>query len=129
MGRGEGVMHPDRIGNGNLPNPTPDHWLDITAFIPTPKGAGRFGNSGVGVVNGPGTIDIALGLFKSFSLTEKLRLRIETTFTNVPNHPNYTLYGFQLRVDNPNAFGVATSVQSQENSGNRTGQIGVRLDW
>ena len=83
------VTRPDRIGNGNLPNPTPDHWLDITAFTPTPRGAGRFGNSGVGIVNGPGTIDIALGLFKSFSLTEKLRLRVEATFTNLPNHPNY----------------------------------------
>ena len=80
-------------------------------------------------MNGPGTIDIALGLFKSFSLTEKLRLRVEATFTNLPNHPNYTLYGSQLRVDNPSAFGVVTSVQSQENSGNRTGQIGIRLDW
>ena len=123
------VTRPDRIGNGNLPNPTPDHWLDITAFTPTPQGAGRFGNSGVGVVNGPGTIDIALGLFKSFSLTERLRMRVEATFTNLPNHPNFVLYPGQLFINRPNSFGVITSVQTQENSGNRTGQIGLRLDW
>jgi hypothetical protein len=75
---------PDRIGNGNLPNPTPDQWWDVTAFIPTPQGAGRFGNSGVGILEGPGTIAVAGGLFKSFSITEKLRMRLEATFTNTP---------------------------------------------
>jgi len=120
------ITRPDRIGDGNLSNPTPDRWLDIAAFAPTPKGAGRFGNSGVGVMNGPGTIAVALGLFKSFSLTEKLRMRVEATFTNLPNHPNFGQP--VLRIDFPN-FGQITSVQSQENSGNRVGQVGVRLDW
>ena len=122
----DGATRPDRIGNGSVPNPTPDHWLDITAFTPTPKGAGRFGNSGVGVVTGPGAIDVALGLFKSFSLTERLRMRVEATFTNLPNHPNYGQP--ILNIKNP-SFGVITTVQGQENSGNRTGQIGLRLDW
>ena len=37
------ITRPDRIGNGNLPNPTPDHWLDITAFTPTPRVQGGLG--------------------------------------------------------------------------------------
>ena len=117
---------PDRIGDGNLANPTPDRWWDVTAFTPTPKGAGRFGNSGVGILRGPGTIAIAGGLFKSFSLAEKVRLRLEATFTNLPNHPNFAMPAFF--VDQP-GFGQTTSVQSQENSGNRVGQVGVRFDW
>jgi hypothetical protein len=117
---------PDRIGNGNLPNPTPDRWWDPSAFVPTPKGAGRFGNSGVGVLVGPGSIAIAGGLFKNFSITERLRMRIETTFTNLPNHPNWGIPGFF--VDEP-GFGQITNVQTGENSGNRVGQVGARLDF
>ena len=121
------AVRPDRVGDGNLPDPTPDRWWDITAFPPTPEGAGRFGNSGVGILRGPGTIAIAGGLFKSFSITEKLRVRLEATFTNLPNHPNFATPG--LFVDRPNSFGKPTSVQHQENTGNRMGQVGVRLDW
>jgi Carboxypeptidase regulatory-like domain len=122
------ATRPDRIGNGNLANPTPDQWFDITAFTPTPEGAGRFGNSGVGILRGPGTITIAGGLFKSFVVTEKLRMRMEATFTNLSNHPNFFLYPSQLFISRP-GFGQITSVQGQENSGNRTGQVGIRLDW
>jgi carboxypeptidase family protein len=118
---------PDRIGDGNLPNPTPDRWYDITAFEPTPKGAGRFGDSGVGILRGPGIATVAAGLFKSFSITEKLRMRIEGTFTNIANHPNF--YPPPTQVDSPVSFGKITQVQSQENSGNRVGQVAARLDW
>jgi hypothetical protein len=117
---------PDRIANGNLSNPTPDRWWDPTAFIPTPKGAGRFGNSGVGVLVGPGTIAIAGGLFKNFSITERLRMRLEATFTNLPNHPNWGIPDFF--VSDP-GFGQITNVQSGQNSGNRVGQVGARLDF
>src|SRR5262249_25440220 len=98
----------------------------IKASTPTADSTGRFGDSGVGIVNGDGTLSIALGLFKNFYVTEKLRLRLEATFTNVPNHPNFGTPNFF--VDQP-GFGQTTSVQSQENSGNRVGQVGVRLDW
>jgi hypothetical protein len=117
---------PDRIGNGNLSNPTPDHWWDVTAFAPTPKGAGRFGNAGVGILEGTGTVAVAGGLFKRFSITEKLRMRLEATFTNVPNHPNFAPPS--QWIDRP-GFGEVTGVQRQENSGNRVGQVGARLDF
>jgi hypothetical protein len=90
-------------------------------------GAGRFGNSGVGILRGPGIATVAAGLFKSFSLTEKLKMRIEGTFTNIANHPNF--YPPPTQVDSPVSFGKITSVQGQENSGNRVGQVGARLDW
>jgi len=121
------ISRPDRIGDGNLPNPTPDRWYDITAFEPTPVGAGRFGNSGVGILRGPGIATVAAGLFKSFSITEKLRMRIEGTFTNIANHPNF--YPLPTQVDSPVSFGRITQAQGQENSGNRVGQVGARLDW
>src|SRR5262249_31095229 len=80
-------VRPDRIGNGNLENPTPDRYFDKAAFAPVPVGAGRFGNSGAGVLIGPGTIAIAAGMSKTFAITERARLRLEGTFTNLPNHP------------------------------------------
>src|SRR5437899_10936901 len=80
---------PDRIGNGTLPNPTRDRYYDKFAFVPVPPDAGRLGNSGVGILEGPGTVAIAGGLSKTFRVTERLRLRVESTFTNLPNHPNF----------------------------------------
>ncbi|MDP8980619.1 MAG: carboxypeptidase-like regulatory domain-containing protein [Acidobacteriota bacterium] len=124
---GRGVnARPDRIGDGNLPNPTPDRYYAASAFTFVPKGAGRFGNAGAGILEGPGTIAVAAGLAKTFRITEKLRMRLEGTFTNLPNHPNFSPPNTVL--GNP-SFGKLTFVQNAENSGNRTGQIGVRLDF
>jgi hypothetical protein len=117
---------PDRVGNGNLPNPTRDQYYDPSAFVAVPKGAGRFGNAGAGILEGPGTAAVAAGLSKTVRLTEKLRLRTEATFTNLANHPNFLPPS--VAVGTP-SFGKLTSVQSAENAGNRTGQIAARLDF
>ena len=84
------------------------------------------GNSGVGILRGPGIVTAAAGLFKSFSITERLRMRVEATFTNIANHPNFSPPS--TVIEDPN-FGRTGSVQGQENSGNRVGQIAARLDW
>ncbi|HUK19891.1 MAG TPA: hypothetical protein VLW65_25900, partial [Bryobacteraceae bacterium] len=119
-------LRPDRIGNGNLPNPTPNQYFNINAFNPVP-GAGRIGNSGVGILEGPGTTAVAAGLAKTFAVRENVRLRFEATFTNLPNHPNFAPPA--VDVSAPATFGKITSVQSAENSGNRTGQVALRLDF
>ena len=117
---------PDRVGNGNLSDPTPSMYYDQSAFIPVPSGEGRFGNAGSGILEGPGTIAISAGLAKSFPLTEKLKLRAEATFTNLPNHPNFLPPSVNI---SSLLFGKLTQVQSAENSGNRTGQVALRLDF
>jgi hypothetical protein len=124
-GRGIAVR-PDRISNGNLANPTPSQFWDKSAFVLVSNGAGRFGNAGVGILEGPGTIAISAGLAKTLRLTEKLHLRTEATFTNLPNHPNFAVP--QTLITNAR-FGVLTRVQSDENSGNRTGQLSARLEF
>jgi hypothetical protein len=118
---------PDRIGDGNLVDPTRNRFFDLSAFAPPPKGAGRFGNSGAGILVGPGTVAVSAGLAKTFPVTERARLRLEATFTNLPNHPNFLPP--ITNISNPNQFGRLTTVQSAENSGNRTGQVGARLDF
>jgi hypothetical protein len=110
-----------------LSSPSPDQFFDINAFAPTPAGAGRIGNAGVGILTGPGTTAIAAGLAKTFSLHEGVRMRFEATFTNLPNHPNFAAPA--VDVSAPSTFGKTTSVQSAENSGNRTGQVALRVDF
>ncbi len=121
------ILRPDRIGNGNLENPSPNQFFDINAFAQTPANAGRIGNSGIGILVGPQTIALAGGLSKTFALGERLHARFEATFTNLPNHPNFAAPA--VDVSAPATFGKITSVQSAENSGNRTGQVALRLDF
>jgi len=121
------LARPDRIADGNLSDPTADRYYDIAAFRAPPAGAGRFGNAGAGILQAPGTLAVAAGLSKTFAVSEKVRLRMEGTFTNLPNHPNF--FQPSVNISNPSGFGKLTSVQSSENSGNRTGQVGVRVEF
>lgn len=124
-GRGVGAR-PDRIGNGNLPSAENGKIWDSSAFPLVPKGAGRFGNAGVGILEGPGTVAISAGLAKNTRLTEKLHCRIEASFTNLPNHPNFSAPVANLAAP---TFGYLTSTLGDDNAGNRTGQLALRFDF
>ena len=119
------ALRPDRIGSGIPNNQTNDNYFDIGDFNPVP--ASGVGNSGVGILEGPDTVAIAGGLSKNFVVHEGIKLRFEATFTNLPNHPNFLAPA--VDVSSPATFGKLTSVQSAENSGNRTGQLALRLDF
>ncbi|HMV81757.1 MAG TPA: TonB-dependent receptor [Blastocatellia bacterium] len=147
-GSGSGLsrnQHPDRIGNGNISNKTQDQWFDVNAFVcpglttrvaancriginPTRDAApiGRFGNAGVGIITGPGTINLSLGLNKAFYLTERIKLEAGASFTNVENRVN--LADPQMNVIST-AFGRITSARSSELGGSRTGQVTMRLSF
>ena len=118
-------QRPDCLGDGNLANPTPDNYFNINAFNPVP--AGPIGNCRVGSLVGPGTVAIAAGLSKTFAVGERVRVRFESTFTNLPNHLNYAPPSTD--VSSPSTFGKITSVQSSENAGNRTGQVALRIEF
>jgi hypothetical protein len=126
LGRGA-QLRPDRVGDGNISNPIPDEWFNINAFVPTPAGAGRIGNAGVGILEGPGTVAVAGGLSKSFLVHEHVRLRIEASFTNLLNRPNFAPPSTDI--SSPDTFGKTSSVQTAENGGNRTGQLAMRLEF
>jgi len=120
------LLRPDCTGSPNLSNPSVNGYFNINASNPQPA-AGRLGNCGVGIMKGPGTVAIAGGLSKTFALNERVRMRFEATFTNLPNHPNFAPPS--VDVSAPATFGKITSVQTAENSGNRTGQLAIRLDF
>src|SRR5262252_4334445 len=121
------LLRPDRIGDGSIDHPTPDRYFDINAFTAPPANAGRIGNSGVGILVGPGTVAISGGLSKTSALTEKVKLRFETTFTNLPNHSNFAPPA--VDVSTPATFGRTTTVQTAEGAGNRVGQVSLRLEF
>ena len=117
-------QRPDCVGNGNMANPATGSMFNIHAFSAIP--AGPIGNCGVGILEGPGTSTVAAGLSKTFQLTERVRMRFEGTFTNIFNHPNFTPPPTNVT---SSSFGIVQSVQSAENSGNRTGQLGLRIEF
>jgi hypothetical protein len=118
-------QRPDCVGDGNLSNPTPSEYFNIGAFNAAP--AGPVGTCRVGSLVGPGTVAIAAGLAKTFNFGERVHMRFESTFTNLPNHPNYAPPATD--VTSPSTFGKLTSVQNAENAGNRTGQVALRIEF
>jgi hypothetical protein len=116
------LLRPDRVPNGTADAVK----YDGQSFLATPAGAGRFGNAGVGVLQGPGTATVSLGVAKQFLLTERVHARFETTFTNVLNHTNFAPP--ITAIDN-SLFGQLTGPQTAENAGNRSGQAALRIDF
>jgi hypothetical protein len=126
VGRGGITARPDAVGNPTSQLSPGAQW-NLDAFAPTPAGAGRIGNAGVGILEGPGTIAVSAGLSKTFSIRERVRIRFESTFTNALNHTNYAPPA--TNVSSPETFGVLQSAQTAGQGGNRTGQLALRLDF
>ncbi len=93
---------------------------------PSPLPIGRFGNAQVGSVVGPGTVNLSTGVSKTFSITERVKLRAEGTFTNVLNHTN--LGDPNMNISSP-SFGLITSSISSDAGGARNGQVSARIDF
>jgi hypothetical protein len=118
------ILRPDCVGN---PAGIDGIYFNPAAFAATPAGAGRYGSCGVGILEGPGTVAVAAGLSKTFLVREKLKLRFESTFTNILNHTNFAPPA--TNISNTQTFGVLQSAQTAANAGNRTGQVALRLDF
>jgi Carboxypeptidase regulatory-like domain/TonB dependent receptor len=126
-GANRGVtLRPDVVSENFYAGQSRAHYFNLSAFTPTPAGSGRFGNAGVGILQGPGTATVSLGVAKEFRITERLHARFESTFTNVLNHTNFAP---PVTAIDSSTFGALTGPQTAENAGNRTGQAALRLDF
>ncbi len=102
----------DRIGDGVGPKEVGPgtSWLDRSAFKEPARGT--LGNSGVGVVRGPGLSQYDLSLQKRFPFREKYNIEFRAEFFNLTNTP-------QFNAPNRNAssvtFGEITSAQGERN--------------
>jgi hypothetical protein len=121
-------LRPDAVSSHFYAGQSRASYFNVNAFGFTSVGAGRFGNAGVGILQGPGTAAVSLGVAKRFQITEQVHARFETTFTNVLNHTNFAPPS--TAIDGPpNTFGALTAPQTAENAGNRTGQAALRIDF
>jgi hypothetical protein len=93
---------------------------------PSPLPIGRFGNSQVGSVEGPGLVNLSGGLSKSFAITERLKVRFEGTFTNVLNHTNLGDPTMDL---SSGSFGQIPASIGSDFGGARTGQVAARIEF
>jgi hypothetical protein len=96
-----------------------------------PAPIGRFGTEGIGIMTGPGTVNLSAGIGKFFNITERVRLKAEMSFTNVFNHTN--LSDPDLNMSDGSSFGTITSARGSlsgaDLGGNRTGQASMRLEF
>ncbi|HEU0141660.1 MAG TPA: carboxypeptidase-like regulatory domain-containing protein [Bryobacteraceae bacterium] len=82
---------PDRVRDGNLSKSerSLERWFDTGAFVAPPAGAGRYGNSGAYILEGPGISVFHFGVNKDIVLHERAKLKLEMASTNFLNHPNF----------------------------------------
>lgn len=121
---------PDRLCNGNLPadQRALGRWFDSSCFAVPP--AGRFGNAGMNILEGPGVHSHALSVTKTFAITERLRLNYAAMMSNVFNHPNFSNPASNISV--PAQAGVITGQHgrfSADRSGPRFIDMRLRLEF
>lgn len=100
---GERRSRPNRLADGSLPESqrTVDRWFDTSAFVPlsaTPGAAGfvpnqAFGNSGIGILRGPGLVNFDFNLAKTFRVSESNSFQLRAEFFNAFNHANFGVPG------------------------------------
>ena len=111
------TQRPDCVGTPSFSN--------ISAFAIPANNIGRFGNCGVGILEGPGTQTLSMTLGKQFHLTERLSLKFDAQFANLLNHVNPDDPG--TSINNVKTFGIPQADQVGEQSGPRTVQFALRI--
>jgi hypothetical protein len=102
-------------------------YFDTTAYaaVNIPSGqAQRFGNAGRNNLRGPGFFNVDLSLFRTVSITERVKLQFRAEFLNALNHPNFANPGSDI--SNAGAFGYITSTVG---TGERNIRLGGRLSF
>nr|AUN36764.1 Oar protein [uncultured bacterium] len=142
-----GFNRPDLAGNPNDFHHTRDQWWNPNLFACPGREPGqdlvdnalqcsgppigRFGNAAVGSLVGPGTVNLSMGLAKDFQLTERFKLKFESSFTNLPNHPNFDdpRNNLSETLDGQGTFGQVQASRKGDAGGNRVGQFALRLEF
>jgi len=109
---------------GYLSNPTTADYFNASAFTIPGSDIGRFGNCGVGILQGPGTVTFSMSAGKSFAITERFALRYEAQFANLFNILNKADPNMNVA---SSSFGLISSSQLAEQAGPRSIQMMLRL--
>lgn len=101
-------------------------FLNAAAFPIPGNNIGRFGNSPVGVVTGPGTQSVSLSLIKSLQLAERMQLQVGAQAANVFNHQNWDVPNMQV---DAGGFGTISGLQTAEGAGPRMLMLTARVTF
>jgi hypothetical protein len=80
---------PNRIGSGELDNPTVDQWFDTSAFKPTADSTGTYGNAGRNILRAPGQVNVDFSLVKNTRFRERFEHQLKFEFFNAFNHAQF----------------------------------------
>jgi hypothetical protein len=139
-------QRPDYVGNAVPSGQNANNWFVASAFAcpgqpasasgfkctiganpaSDPAPIGRFGNAGVGILEGPGLYNTSMGFAKGFTIHERLKVRINASYTNIFDRTNYADPNLNLK---SSGFGTITSAVRSEFGGARTGQVGARIEF
>lgn len=122
---GIGNDRADLVGDPSLPGGRPrdeaiEGWFNTAAF--TNPALGTDGNSGRGVLDGPGYRNVDLGIFRDFGLPGRSMIQLRMETTNAFNFVNLQNPGTSLAA--PATFGKIRSARDM-----RRIQLGARLSF
>ena len=141
--------NPPANGSGSLINGTPDQWFNPSVFglpcnsvvavanqpsCPTTLIAGRtvilgtYGTAGRDILRGPGLGEFNMSLFKTTTLTERVRLQFRAEFFNLLNRANF---GMPIVTTFTSAGAVSPSAGAITYTATTSRQIqfGLKLLW
>jgi len=125
-------QNPDCVpgASGYLSNPTIVNYFNVDAYTIPASDIGRFGNCGVGILQGPHTVTLSTSMGKTVHLNERIAVRYEAQFANLFNINNWGIPN--MNVASGPSFGKITSAQDGtpgSQAGPRSIQMAVRLTF
>jgi hypothetical protein len=120
---------PDRVADGNLPrgDRTAEKWFEPSAFV-VPL-AGRFGNSGVNVLQGPGIHVHHVSLVKRFQISERLAVTYTIGASNVFNQPHFGNPRNNISTPDTGRLFTGIAEYEQEKHAARRFQMKLRIEF
>ncbi len=113
------ATRPNATGQTPSGPQTLSQWFNTAAFAAPPYGF--FGNSGTGVIRGPGFWDWDSSVSRIFPVWESFKLKLSGEFFNMLNHPNWSAVSTSL---GSGTYGHITSARDP-----REIQLSLRLDF
>ncbi len=102
-----------------------ERWFDPLAYAPVTET--RFGNSGWNQIRGPGVVNVDAGIFRDFTISERIVLQFRTEVFNVTNTPHFGAPGLNVNSMRLNSDGTIRALNgfSQISRIQNTGRWGI----
>jgi hypothetical protein len=111
---------PNRLGSGRLDNPTVDLWFNPADFVAPPQNT--YGDSGRGILYGPGHTNFDTSLSKRFSVGGRANAEFRWDVFNLFNHPGF---GFpNAAIGNATVGRITTTIVD-----NRSMQFALKVNF